>query len=118
MPRQSAVQIWFWAWGEIPCVEDFTCRIVQKHVARFSVRERSQWRVENYMKTNFEMRRASRKSMVAAPGLALCANGCRYFAQQPKCIPINSRHRNPIVRGYPARANTRYPVQARPPSTR
>ena len=39
------------------------------------------------MKMDFEMRRASRKLIVAALGLALCANGCTYFAEQPEVYP-------------------------------
>ena len=39
------------------------------------------------MKMNFERRRAARKLVVAAIGLAVCANGCAYFSAQPEVYP-------------------------------
>ena len=39
------------------------------------------------MKIDFEMRRAGRKIVLAALGLAVWANGCTYFAEQPEMYP-------------------------------
>jgi len=39
------------------------------------------------MKFDFEMRCAARKLVLAAIGLALCAGGCTYFAEQPEVYP-------------------------------
>ena len=39
------------------------------------------------MKMDFEMRRAGRKLIFAVLGLAVCANGCTYFAEQPEVYP-------------------------------
>jgi outer membrane protein len=39
------------------------------------------------MKFDFEMRRARRKVLVAALGLAISASGCTYFAEQPEVYP-------------------------------
>ncbi|HSU91684.1 MAG TPA: TolC family protein, partial [Sporolactobacillaceae bacterium] len=36
---------------------------------------------------DFEIRRAGRKIVLAALGLAACANGCTYFAEQPEVYP-------------------------------
>ncbi|MGC2494593.1 MAG: TolC family protein, partial [Candidatus Binatus sp.] len=39
------------------------------------------------MKADFEKRCTRRKLVVAAIGLALCASGCTYFAEQPEVYP-------------------------------
>jgi len=39
------------------------------------------------MKMDFEKRRTGRKLIVAAVGLAVCASGCTYFAEQPEVYP-------------------------------
>jgi outer membrane protein len=39
------------------------------------------------MKMDFEMRRAASRLVLAALGLAVCANGCTYFAAQPEVYP-------------------------------
>jgi outer membrane protein len=72
------------------------------------------------MKMDFETRRAGRKIIVAAIGLAVCANGCTYFAEQPEVYPdkfapaISDRAWAPR----PSAAKEYViPMQARPAST-
>ena len=72
------------------------------------------------MKMDFETRRARWKLIVAALGLALCAGGCSYFAEQPEVYP--ERFAPPAVdRAWmptPAAANEYViPMQSRPAST-
>ena len=72
------------------------------------------------MKMDFETRRAGRKIIVAAIGVAVCANGCTYFAEQPEVYPdkfapaISDRAWAPR----PSAAKEYViPMQARPAST-
>ncbi len=72
------------------------------------------------MKTEFEMGRGRRKLIVAALGLALCANGCTYFAEQPEVYPDKFAPAESDRAWTPrSGATSEYaiPMQARPPST-
>ena len=72
------------------------------------------------MKLEFEMRRARWKLIVAALGLAVCAGGCSYFAEQPEVYP--EKFAPPEVdRAWTPRSGAAkeyaIPMQARPAST-
>jgi outer membrane protein len=72
------------------------------------------------MKMDFQMRHAGRKLIVAALGLALCANGCTYFAEQPEVYPdkFSPADSDRAWTPRPGAANEYViPMQARPPST-
>ena len=69
------------------------------------------------MKTNLEVRRAGRKLIVAAIGLALCANGCSYFANQPEVYPDKFAPQESDRAWIPKSNEYVIPMQARPPST-
>ncbi len=72
------------------------------------------------MKIDFEMRRAGWKLVIAALGLALCAGGCTYFAEQPEVYPDKFSPQESDRAWTPrSGAANEYaiPTQARPPST-
>ncbi len=72
------------------------------------------------MKIDFEMRRAGRKLIVAALGLAICAGGCSYFAEQPEVYPEKFAPPEADRQWTPrSGAASEYviPTQSRPPST-
>ena len=69
------------------------------------------------MKFDFEMRRARRKLMVAAFGLALCASGCTYFAEQPEVYPEKFAPAESDRAWMPRSNEYAIPMQARPAST-
>ena len=72
------------------------------------------------MKFDFEMRRARWKLVLAALGLAVCANGCTYFAEQPEVYPEKFAP-SESDRAWTPRSGAAneyvIPMQARPPST-
>ncbi len=72
------------------------------------------------MKIDFEMRRAGWKLVIAALGLAVCAGGCTYFAEQPEVYPDKFSPQESDRAWIPrSGAANQYaiPMQARPPST-
>jgi outer membrane protein len=72
------------------------------------------------MKMDFEIRRAGRTLILAALGLAVCAGGCTYFAEQPEVYPDKFSPADSDRAWTPAHgAANEYviPIQARPPST-
>ncbi len=75
---------------------------------------------ERSMKMDFDMRRAGRKLILAALGLAVCAGGCSYFAERPEAYP--EKFAPPEAdRAWTPRSGAAnefaIPMQARPPST-
>lgn len=72
------------------------------------------------MKMDFATRRTRLKLIAGALGLALCANGCTYFAQQPEVYPDKfappSADRAWIPKSTAAHEYV-IPLQSRPPST-
>jgi outer membrane protein len=70
-----------------------------------------------HMKKDLEMRRASRKLIVAALSLAVCANGCAYFAQQPEVYPEKFSPAESDRAWIPKSNQYAIPMQARPAST-
>jgi outer membrane protein len=69
------------------------------------------------MKFDFETRRARRKLIVAAFGLALCASGCSYFAEQPEVYPDKFAPAESDRAWTPRSNQYAIPMQERPPST-
>jgi outer membrane protein len=72
------------------------------------------------MKMDFEIRRTGRKLILAALGLAVCAGGCTYFAEQPEVYPDKFAAADSDRAWTPAHgAANEYviPMQARPPTT-
>jgi outer membrane protein len=69
------------------------------------------------MKFDFETRRAPRKLIVAALGLAVCASGCSYFAEQPEVYPDKFAPAESDRAWTPKSNQYAIPMQARPPST-
>src|ERR1700722_18020819 len=69
------------------------------------------------MKFDFEMRCARRELIVAALGLALCAGGCSYFAEQPEVYPDKFEPAESDRAWTPKSNQYAIPVQERPPST-
>jgi len=69
------------------------------------------------MNIDFEMRRAGRKLIVAALGLALCAGGCTYFAEQPEVYPDKFAPPASDSAWIPRTNEYAIPMQARPPSS-
>ena len=69
------------------------------------------------MKTEFKMRRAGRKLILAALGLALCAGGCTYFAEQPEVYPDKFAPPESDRAWTPKTSEYVIPMQARPAST-
>ena len=72
------------------------------------------------MKTEFEMRRRGRKLIVVALSLALSADGCTYFAEQPEVYPDKFAPAESDRAWTPRSGTTNeyaIPMQARPPST-
>ena len=69
------------------------------------------------MKMDFETRRAGWKLIVAALGLALCASGCAYFAEQPEVYPDKFAPEESDRAWIPKANEYVIPAQARPPST-
>src|SRR5216683_4717404 len=72
---------------------------------------------DDYMKKNFEMRRARRKVFLAALGLAVCAGGCSYFAQQPEVYPDKFAAAESDRAWIPKSSEYVIPAQARPART-
>jgi outer membrane protein len=70
-----------------------------------------------YMKKNFERRRARRKVILAALGLAVCAGGCSYFAEQPEVYPDKFAPQESDRAWIPKSSEYVIPMQARPAST-
>ncbi len=69
------------------------------------------------MKMDFGKRGANRKFIVTALGLALCANGCTYFAGQPEVYPDKFAPAESDRAWVPKSNEYVIPMQARPPST-
>jgi len=69
------------------------------------------------MKFDFEMRCARRELIVAALGLALCAGGCSYFAEQPEVYPDKFAPAESDRAWTPKTSEYVIPMQARPAST-
>jgi outer membrane protein len=69
------------------------------------------------MKMDFEIRRASLRVIVAAIGLAVCASGCTYFAEQPEVYPEKFSPQESDRAWIPKSNEYAIPMQARPPST-
>src|ERR1700685_1926584 len=72
------------------------------------------------MKMDFEIRRGGRKLILAALGLAVCAGGCTYFAEQPEVYPDKFAAADSDRAWTPAHGAANesvIPMQARPPST-
>src|SRR5271163_3114996 len=69
------------------------------------------------MKTDFETRREGWKLIVAALGLAVCANGCAYFAEQPEIYPDKFAPEESDHAWIPKANEYVIPAQARPAST-
>ena len=72
------------------------------------------------MKTEFEMRRRGRKLIVVTLSLALSADGCTYFAEQPEVYPDKFAPAESDRAWTPRSGTTNeyaIPMQARPPST-
>ena len=72
---------------------------------------------EFYMKKNFEISRARRKVIVATLGLAVCAGGCSYFAEQPEVYPDKFAPAESDRAWIPKSSEYAIPMQARPAST-
>src|SRR5271155_1298543 len=70
------------------------------------------------MKMDFDTRRAGWKLMVAALGLAVCASGCTYFADQPEVYPDKFSPQDSDRAWIPKSNEYAIPIQARPASTR
>ncbi len=70
-----------------------------------------------YMKKNFEMGCARWKVIVAAFGLAVCAGGCTYFAEQPEVYPDKFSPQESDRPWIPKSNEYAIPMQARPAST-
>src|SRR5260370_19070665 len=101
MPRRAVTRILLGQWSVIALRQRFyapdcakarsgiqcsaalrpRCRRVQSQAGE-SVYEK-----DCSMKIDFERRRAGRKTILVALGLAVCANGCAYFAEQPEVYP-------------------------------
>ena len=69
------------------------------------------------MKFDFEMRCARRKLMLAALGLAVCASGCSYFAEQPEVYPEKFAPAESDRAWTPKSNEYVIPMQARPANT-
>ncbi|MGA9722442.1 MAG: TolC family protein [Candidatus Binatus sp.] len=69
------------------------------------------------MKIDFEMRRTGWKLVIAALGLAVCAGGCTYFAEQPEVYPNKFSSEESDRAWIPKSSEYAIPMQARPPST-
>jgi outer membrane protein len=69
------------------------------------------------MKFDFETRCARRKLIVAALGLAVCASGCSYFAEQPEVYPDKFAPAESDRAWTPKSNQYAIPMQERPPST-
>jgi outer membrane protein len=72
------------------------------------------------MKMEFEMRRTGWNLVLAALGLALCAGGCTYFAEQPEVYPEKFSPAESDRAWIPTTASSSQyaiPMQSRPPST-
>src|SRR5271156_4632742 len=71
----------------------------------------------SYMKMDFDTRRAGWKLVVAALGLAVCASGCTYFADQPEVYPDKFSPQDSDRAWIPKSNEYAIPIQARPAST-
>src|SRR5271156_3604797 len=69
------------------------------------------------MKMDFDTRRAGWKLVVAAVGLAVCASGCTYFAEQPEVYPDKFSPQDSDRAWIPRSNEYAIPTQARPAST-
>src|SRR5271168_5271710 len=69
------------------------------------------------MKMDFDTRRAGWKLVVAAVGLAVCASGCTYFAEQPEVYPDKFSPQDSDRAWIPKSNEYAIPTQARPAST-
>ena len=70
------------------------------------------------MKFDFGMRCARQKLLVAALlGIAVCASGCTYFAEQPEVYPDKFAPQDSDRAWIPRSNQYTIPAQARPPST-
>src|SRR5271167_4344879 len=69
------------------------------------------------MKMDFDTRRAGWKLVVAALGLAVCASGCTYFADQPEVYPDKFSPQDSDRAWIPRSNEYAIPTQARPAST-
>jgi outer membrane protein len=69
------------------------------------------------MKIDFEMRRTGWKLVIAALGLAVCAGGCTYFAEQPEVYPDKFSPDESDRAWIPKSNEYAIPMQARPAST-
>ena len=69
------------------------------------------------MKMDFDTRRAGWKLVVAALGLAVCASGCTYFADQPEVYPDKFSPQDSDRAWIPKSNEYAIPTQARPAST-
>ena len=69
------------------------------------------------MKMDFDTRRAGWKLVVAALGLAVCASGCTYFADQPEVYPDKFSPQDSDRAWIPKSNQYAIPTQARPAST-
>jgi len=70
------------------------------------------------MKFDFGMRCARQKLLVAALlGIAVCASGCTYFAEQPEVYPDKFAPQDSDRAWIPRSNQYAIPTQARPPST-
>ena len=70
-----------------------------------------------YMKKNFELGCARWKAIVAAFGLAVCAGGCTYFAEQPEVYPDKFASQESDRAWIPKSNEYAIPMQARPATT-
>lgn len=68
------------------------------------------------MKIDFAKRNASRKLVIAAVCLALCANGCAYFSDQPEIYPDKFSPAESDRAWVPKSNQYVIPMQSRPPS--
>jgi outer membrane protein len=69
------------------------------------------------MKMDFGTRRTGRKLIVAAFGLAVCASGCTYFAEQPEVYPEKFAAAESDRAWTPKSNEYVIPMQERPPRT-
>jgi outer membrane protein len=69
------------------------------------------------MKFDFEKRCARWKAVVATLGLAVCAGGCTYFAEQPEVYPDKFAPAESDRAWIPKSSEYAIPMQARPAST-
>ena len=69
------------------------------------------------MKMDFDTRRAGWKLVVAVLGLAVCASGCTYFADQPEVYPDKFSPQDSDRAWIPKSNEYAIPTQARPVST-